>query len=324
MPDQNRARVILHIDPRFHDRYRNAAHLAIFPLIEDIITARGGEVLVQARPPAALSFDQRWGDGDLHVYQDGPARGVGWLNTALAYLTGYWHLDPRGVLAESSAATMPFDLSSVDLGQAREFAASLHARFVQARVSRYRQAEHTADLPKGCIAVFLQGQAPAARGHQYFGTRAMLRATVAAAAGRAVLVKPHPLRKDHGREIIAELRALGHDLIETHAHVHDLLASCAVSVSMNSAAAIEGFLHEKPAILCGKSDFHSQAEVVRRPEHMAEALARATDTPRDYAPWLQWYFGQFCIDITAEDAPARILARFAQSGFDGARLGLSS
>ena len=322
-PTPARAKVILHIDPRYHARYRKAGHLAIFPLIEDVITGAGGHVLIAPRPPMTLPRELRWGDGDLHIVQGGMARGVGYLNAGLAYLTGYWHLDAQGVLADSSAPSRSFDPAKIDTPAAKAFMADLQERFVAPRASRYRQSKERAeDLPHGCIAVFLQGPGVATRKQTYVGQKDMLRAVIAGAQGRQVVVKAHPLRREHGAALMADLRAEGLQFAEANPNVHDLLAACAVTVSINSAAAIEGFLHGKPAILFGRSDFAGQVETVRMAQDFPAALQSALTLPRDYAPWLAWYFTQICIDITAPDAAARILAAFDEAGFDAARLGL--
>jgi hypothetical protein len=323
LPPTAPAKVILHIDPRYHDRYHKAAHLAIFPLIEDIITRAGGQVIIEPRPPLTLPRDMRWGDGDLHIVQGGMARGVGYLNAGLAYLTGYWHLDAQGVLADSSALGHTFDPAQMDANAASAFLTDLRARFVAPRASRYRQAKDRADdLPQGCIAVFLQGPGVATRQQTYLGQKDMLRAVVQGAQGRQVMVKAHPLRREHGAALMADLRAEGLAFTEAHPNVHDLLAVCAVTVSINSAVAIEGFLHGKPAILFGRSDFAGQVETVRRAQDFPAALNSALTLPRDYAPWLHWYFTQVCIDITKCDASARILAVFDEAGFDTVSLGL--
>ncbi|MDZ7905372.1 MAG: hypothetical protein U5N55_06100 [Cypionkella sp.] len=314
------ARVIFHIETKFLTRYRQAAHLAIYPVIEDIIRARGGEILVVERGPRDLPPEARWGDGDLHIVQGGLSRGVGYLNTGVAYLTGYWHLDAQGVLADSSALMHPFDLAQVDRLAATAFARDLAQRFCTPRKSRYRQARKVQPLPKGCIAVFLQGPAPAARGQQYVSQANFVRAAIAAANGRAVVVKAHPLRRELGGALMERLRAEGLSFIEAEPNVHDLLAACAVTISINSAAAIEGFLHGKPAILCGRSDFGSQAEVLRDAADMPAALHSALTSTRDYAPWLHWYFNSFCLDLGAPNIEARILDIFDQAGFGADRL----
>jgi hypothetical protein len=323
LPPTSPAKVILHIDPRYHDRYRKAGHLAIFPLIEDIMTRAGGQVIIAPRPPLTLPRDLRWGDGDLHIVQGGAAQGVGYLNAGLAYLTGYWHLDAQGVLADSSALGRSFDPANVDAIAAKAFMADLQARFVAARASRYTQSKDRADdLPQGCIAVFLQGPGVATRKQTYLGQKDMLRTVVQGAQGRQVVVKAHPLRREHGAALMADLRGEGLKFTEANPNVHDLLAACAVTVSINSAAAIEGFLHGKPAILFGRSDFAGQVETVRRAQDFPAALHSALNQPRNYAPWLQWYFTQICIDITAPDPATRILTAFAEAGFDAVRLGL--
>ncbi len=316
------SRVVLHIDSRYHDKYRRAKHLAIFPAIEDAIRARGGTVVIAPMTPRDLPPEMRWGDGDLHIVQGGMARGVGYLNTGIAYLTGYWHMDAQGVLADSTALFRGFDPSKVDMAAARAFQRQLIERFVTARKSRYKQSLETQEMPQGCIAVFLQDPAPGTRGHQYMGQRAMLRAVIAGAGGRAVVVKPHPLRMGHGNNLIADIRAEGLDFIGASPNVHDLLHACAVTVSINSAASVEGFLHGKPAIQFGRSDFADQVEVVQKAGQFETALQSALSTPRDYTPWLYWYFNEFCLVLDAEDFEARLMETFADAGFDPQRLRL--
>ncbi|MDZ4311770.1 MAG: hypothetical protein U1A24_14590 [Cypionkella sp.] len=137
-----------------------------------------------------------------------------------------------------------------------------------------------------------------------------------------MLVKPHPLKPELGAEIIAAVQAKGFAPITTDANVHDILAACVATVSINSATAMEGFLHGKPAVLFGRSDFHALVETVRQPGEFSAALAQALADPPDYAKALHWYFGQHCLDIAADSFDARLLAIFAEAGFDAARLGL--
>lgn len=316
------SKVIFHIEAAYHDRMHKAAHLAIFPLIAEMVTRRGGTVLVQPRPAMPLAADLRWGDGDLHIVQGGFAKGAGWLNTGLAYLTGFWHLDMQGVLADSQLGNLAFDPAQVDGAAAQTFCRDLVARFVVPRRARYKQARAHSDLPTGCIAVFLQGRSTRARDQEYMSDRNMLRAVIAGADGRIVVVKPHPLRHERGSAMLENMRAEGLLFTQTNANVHDILAACCASVSINSAAAIEGFLHGKPAILFGRCDFSGVVETVRQAGDFPAALSRALDQPRDYAPWLYWYFNTGCIGLDAPNAPARIWDIFADAGFDAARLGL--
>jgi hypothetical protein len=316
------ARVVLHLPEQYHDSFRTKKHLALFPRIEAAVLARGGVVAIEGRPPALFSGKVLPGDGDLHIVENGRAIGAGWLNATLAYLEGYWHLDPAGVLAESSIRDRVFDPATVDQAAARACFDGLRRRFALARRSRYGQARAVAEVPQDCIAVFLQGPAPQRRHHAYASYTAMLRAVAMGAEGRPVVVKAHPLKPEMGAAQIAEVRAQGFDLIETAANVHDILARAAVTVSVNSAAALEGFLHGKPAILFGQADFQQFCETVLHPDDFPAALAAALTTPRDYPAALYWYFGLQCLHLDAPDFEAQLMARLAAAGFDADRLGL--
>lgn len=316
------ARVVLHLPEQYHDTFRAKKHLALYPRIEAAVLARGGVVAVEGRPPALFSGKVLPADGDLHIVENGRAIGAGWLNATLAYLEGYWHLDPAGVLAESSNRDKLFDPAQVDGAVAQRYFDSLQQRFAAARRSRYGQAREVAEVPEGCIAVFLQGPAPQRRKHAYASYTAMLRAVAMGADGRPVVVKAHPLKPEMGAAQIAEVRAMGFDLIETGANVHDILARAAVTVSVNSAAALEGFLHATPAILFGQADFQQFCETVLHPDDFPAALAAALTTPPDYARAIYWYFGQHCLHLDAPDFEAQLWSRFAAMGFDAGRLGL--
>ncbi len=318
------ARVILHLEPRYHDRYRKAQRLVMFKYIDDIITARGGKVELRAPIHGRLPPDLSKGDGDLHIVESGNSRGTGWLNSNLAYLTGFWHLNPLGITsAKDAAARGPLlpDLPA-NTQEADRFFAQLQRHFKDGRRARHTQPDPRSDLPQGAIAVFLQGPAPQRYGQHYYLETEIIEAAARGAGGRPVLVKPHPLFEDQGRALVAEAQAAGLHIHLAEAHVHDLLAAADVTVSINSAAAIEGFLHGKPAIICGAADYAPLAETLLDPDDFASAFQRARATPRDYAGWLHWYLTQFAIQIDAPSAERQILRRFAQAGFDADRLGL--
>lgn len=311
------ARIILHLPERLHQTYQSRDDM-LYKRIEDHLGPRGAQIVLQTRPPK----DARMADGDLHIVDNGRVNAPGYLNACTAYLKGFWHLDPQGVLAESGIAALPYDPDLVDKPAADAFAARIRARFAGARQSRYRQPRAREALPEGAIAVFLQGPSPQNLGHAHCTVAEMLAAVAMGAQGRTVLVKPHPLKPDLGRAQIAAACARGHALVATDANVHDILACAAVTVSINSAVALEGFQHGKPAILFGKSDFHHFVETVRAPEAFPAALRAALARRDDHARALYWYFGQHCLWLDAPDFEARLLAIFARAGFDAPRLGL--
>jgi hypothetical protein len=315
-----KARVVLHIPEMYHAKYDRVPHLALYPLVRDVVQGLGGEIVLSDQPSVLYRNNTLAGDGDLHIVEGGRVQGEGYLNAALAYLKGYWHLDPVGVLGESSILARSFDPATVS--DAPAFFEALRQRFVVPRLSRYGQPTRLIAVPDGCIAVFLQGPAPFHRKLAYMSSAEMVRCVAKGAAGRPVVVKPHPLKRDEGLAIIEAAQDEGYDIRATEANVHDILAACAVTVSVNSAASIEGFLHGKPGILVGKSDFAQFMYTVRTAETFDEMLEAALSERIDYAAAITWYFQHQCLWIDGPDFPQRLLALFAAVGFDADRLGL--
>ena len=316
------ARVILHLPDHALQDFRTKPIYGIHAAIDRLITARGGQVLVAPRGDELYGRDALPGDGDLHIVENGRAQGPGYLNAAVAYLEGFFHLDPEGVLADASTRALAYDPAAVDNRAAQAFFGRLKDRFAARRHSRYRQNKAAVEVPEGCIAVFLQGPRPERQGQAHMSSADMLRVVAGGAGGRRIVVKPHPLKPELGAAQIAEARAAGADLIRIDANVHDILAAAAVTVSINSATGFEGFLHGTPAIIFGRSDFHQCVETVRQPADFARALDRALTRKRNYAKAMFWYFGQHGFWLDDPDLDARLLAEFDRQGFSEARLGL--
>ena len=314
------ARIILHIPEMYHARYDRVPHLALYPLVRDVVLGLGGQIALGTQPPELYRNLTQPGDGDLHIVEGGRVQGEGWLNAALAYLRGYWHLDPVGVLGESSILLRSFDPTG--LGDTAAFLEDMRNRFVVPRLSRYGQPTRVMPVPKGAIAVFLQGPAPFHRKLAYMSNAQMLHSVLEGAGRRMVVVKPHPLARAQGMAVFEAAQKPGYRMIATDANVHDILAACAVTVSVNSAASMEGLLHGKPGILFGQSDFAQFMHTVRKPEEFASVLAQALRAPVDFAQAIAWYFGRQCLQLDAPDVTARLLNVFADAGFDRARLGL--
>jgi hypothetical protein len=304
--------VVFHLPEKHHDRWRKAPHLALYARIAEVLAHHGRSPLIAPRSEGQTRPHKAPADGRLHIVEGGAAHGPGWFNAALAYLTGYWHLDPEGVLADSSARHAAFVAPPAD--EARAFADALRARFVAPKLSRYHQPRAVEALPAGAIAVFLQGPAPHRRKQAHLTDLEILTLVARAAQGRPVLVKAHPLKPEPGRRAIAAARAHGCTLTETGANVHDVLEACAVTVSINSAAALEGMLHGKPAVLCGRADFAPLAETVMRPDDMEAALGAALTRPRDHDAGLTWYFRSHTLEIESGGFETRLTEHLAARG----------
>lgn len=310
------AKLVLHLPDHERALLEAGKMSSLYPRLKRMVERRGGTVEIAPRfPPVAP-------DGNLHVVDNARKAHPDVLIAALAYLDGCWHLDPKGVLADSSISGRVFDPTKIDAAAAERYVADLRARFSEPRNSRYHQKKAEEEIDPEGIVIFLQGPPPYRRGHAYMGRDAMIRTVMQHAGDRPVYIKPHPIRKEEGVKVIKALQAEGLRPIKTNANVHDLLRQAAVTISANSAASLEGFLHGTPTILFARADFDAAAEVVRRPEEFPAALERALTRPRDYTKFLTWYFSQ-CLWLDDPNFEARVLARFAEIGFDAERLGLT-
>lgn len=317
------AEVILHLANTDLAAYRAKPGRALYPMVHDLLQARGASVRIVARRNAQMTGKSLKPDGNLHIVETGWCYGAGWMSAATAYLEGFWHLGEEGVLANSPARHDSFDPDLCDAEAAKDFVGVLRSRFSNARHSRYRQHRLAEEaVPEGAIAVFLQGPTIYRREQAFVSAAQMLRIVAEHAGGRPVVVKSHPLTPEFGDAAIAKVRAKGFDLIETKANVHDILQHAVVSVSVNSAVAFEGFLHNVPAILFGRSDFHSLTETVLEPVDYPAALTRALTRPWDFARMLHWYFDRHTLWAEGPAFETRLLNLFARAGFDADRLGI--
>jgi len=297
--------------------YRHLAPLLQSEGIDLTVRRRDGDIRVGTR---AVS-DDRFDDGRLHIIDDRSLRVPHVLNAGVAYFWTFWHLDASGVKAFSSIGAEDFRPECMPKRRAEAFFANMQARYLAKRRSKYDQPDAVEDLPKGGVAVFFQGNFPMKSGASQLSDWQMLDQVLDGVGDCPVLVKPHPLAnsaQDVAR--LERLAARDHRLVVTRANVHDLLRASTHSVSINSTVALEGFLHCKPAILFGQSDFHHFVSTVSPDLSFAEARAREAERVEGYAQYLAWYFLKNCLSLNSGKLDAEILERFARAGFSKARL----
>ncbi|MEL7212695.1 MAG: hypothetical protein AAGK92_08540 [Pseudomonadota bacterium] len=274
--------------------------------------------------PLSRQPHKRKGNRNKLIFlHNGAAEEPNVLNTALAYLDPYWHVDPDGVLGLSSAGKVPFVHDDVNKQDAAGFFRAQRRNFVRERLSRYGQAREKVVIPEGCIAVFMQGDTHLTRRTMLPGSERMIRSVVEGAGGRPVVVKHHPL-KTNPEDVaeVAALRAEGADIHEVEANVHDILEACVATVSISSATCFEGFLHRRPAIFFGKSDLIGFAQAAHDGPSFAAALEDGLTGNRSYMRFIYWYLTTHCISLHSETFIQQVLARAAAIGFDADRLGL--
>lgn len=244
------------------------------------------------------------------------------LSLGVAYLPGFFYVDPQGVNFESSITARGFYPRKVPEEAAASFFATLRQRHVETRRSRHPQPEAAQDFGQGHLAIFLQDWSDPVERAQYMDSEAMVRCVVEGAGGRPVVVKPHP--RYQGRETRAILRYLRGrpGVTVTTGNVHDILKGAAACISISSSLALEGMLHRVPAVLFGRSDLHHCATTVTRPEDWPAALESALATAWPFERYLLWFLRWQNVEASRPFLP-KVLDRMAAQGADFAALGIT-
>ena len=244
------------------------------------------------------------------------------LALGVAYLPGYFYVDPKGVNCESAITDRPFSPARVPEEAAATFFAQLQRQFVATRRSRQPQPEDRQDFGTGHLAVFLQDWSDPVERAQLMDSETMVRTAVEGAGGRPVVVKPHP--RYQGRETRAILKYLRGrpGVTVTEANVHDILAGAAATVSISSSLALEGMLHRVPALLFGRMDLRHCATTVATPSDWPGALDRALATDWPYERYLLWFLRWQNIDASRPFLP-KVLDRMEAQGANLADFGIT-
>ena len=291
--------------------------------LRDGLTALGVRVecLVHRRETVAQVIAA---DHGFHLIDHGGQPHARVLIIGSAYIAPWHYGDPRGIRAISTLGDLRFDPETVPEARAAAFHAELVRDLITRRRSRYFQPEERLEVPPGCIAVFLQTEAHRGVAETcYLRLRPMIKALLARDDPRPIVVKPHPRDTDLDTfDWLARKARKDRRLQIIPANIHDILAACAVVVTINSAVGIEAMVHGKPVVLCGHADFHHACMTVRRAEAMDAAIAAAETRDWPHARYLSWFYQDHCIDPRDPGLAQAVLGRMAATGYDLRRLGL--
>lgn len=262
------------------------------------------EVLERETLPERVAADDA-----IHVIHHGSFAHDRARNADVAYIYPFWNFDAQGIRAFSSIAQMPFPQGDIDPDVARPFFRRLRQRMVGQRTSRYAQPEAVTDIANVAAVVFLQSEGHRIVGETCYLDRWQMLDGVCEAIDGPVVVKPHP--RDHdprtAEGLAARLDRYPH-LRVSNGNIHDLIAASARVVTINSAVGVEAYLHRKPVVLCGQSDFHHVADVARSESDLAQILGRAP-RKRAYDKFVWWYFADQCLSSVDDDLADRVMAR---------------
>ena len=233
-----------------------------------------------------------------------------------SYLRGYWFFDQIGSRNNSLQRLAPFDAEAMPKRRAERFLAELAPQFIEQNRSKFEQMPRGAELIEpGCLAFFAQDfKAPKHHRH-YLSVPQMIEAAIAAKGARTLYIKPHP---NQSLEELAHLSSYHDPARGVHvvaASIHDLLAACDCALTLTSAVGFEAFLHRKPVVLGGQTDFWQNAITLTDAAQMPAAIAVATGRDWPHAAFLYWYLRLMCLEDDASQLP-RLLALLHQRGYN--------
>ena len=263
--------------------------------------------------------------GHLHVLmEDQPLYAANCVHAVPSYLRGYWYFDEVASRNNSSHRLRRFDPRPMAAAYADAFQAKLLAQFAGRNLSKFPQsARGEVAVKTGSIALFAQDFLPPRHHRHYMSVPDLIDATIAARGRRPLYIKPHP---NQTTDELARLQRY-HDpergVHLTHGSIHDLLAACDLVVTLTSAVGFEGFIHGKPLVLAGQSDFGQNAVTLTDPARMPDAIAAALAQNWPHAKFLVWFLKQNCLEDHPRALP-ELLARVQRKGYpfaDAARQG---
>ena len=251
----------------------------------------------------------------LHVFMDDrPVYAPNAVHSVPAYLHGFWYFDEIGSRNNSLQRLRPFDPRPMSGEWARAFHARLVARFVDANLTKFPQAERGAAVEPGCWAFFAQDFRPPRYHRHYMTVVQMIEAAIAAKGVRALYIKPHPNQTLQELDVLAGYHRPAAGVHVTQASIHDLLAAADCVLTLTSAVGFEAFLHRKPVVLGGQTDFWHNAVTLTDPAQLGAALAAATARDWPHEKFLVWFLRQNCLEDSAGSLP-QVLERLARKGF---------
>lgn len=316
-------KIVLHLTQDGLQHWRSATRFEFYRRLAEIANRSGVEITQTRALKTKGIVPTELEDGNLNIVHGGSVKGRGWLNASMAYLPGYWHVNPEGTLADSPARRSIFEPESVKPRAARRFYNQLQAQFSNERRSRYWQKTERTELPSGSIAIVLQGRHPYANRQSHMPMEEMIGEVLSISRSEPIVLKPHPLEIDFGMEAIKRLDRHRHRFVITDANIHDVLSAARVVVSVNSSATFEGFMHRKPSILFGRCDFPTLVNTVQKSGEFRSAHDRSMQTDWDYPKMLYWYFKNHTVAVRSRKLEKYLANQIRESGLDPEDFGIS-
>ncbi len=252
----------------------------------------------------------------LHIFMDDrPAYGPNIFHSVPSYLHGFWYFEEVGTRNNALMRLAKFDPRPMSVEYARDTHAQLVQKFVTANRTKFDQLPRGAEpVEPGCLAFFAQDFKPPRYHRHYLEVPQMIEAAIAAKGSRPLYIKPHPNQTLEEMDRLTGYHDPSAGVIVTQASIHDLLAAADCVLTVTSAVGFEAFLHKKPVVLAGQTDFWQNAVTLTDPAKLGEAMEAAMGRHWPHEKFLVWYLRHQCVEDLPGQVP-KILERVYRKGF---------
>ncbi len=272
----------------------------------------GVEVVPYSADGATLAALQ---GGHLHVFlEDRPLYAPNAFHAVPAYLRGFWYFDELGTRNNSSHRLRRFEERLVAEGYANKVHGKLADQFIGANASKFAQAARGSHpVSQGCLALFAQDFLPPRHHRHYLTVPQLIAAAIRDKGARALCIKPHPNNTPEERAQLQAFHNPDRGVFVTEASIHDLLAACDCVLTLTSAVGFEAFLHRKPVVLGGQTDFAQNAITLTDPTRLGAAIAAALARTWPHERFVTWFLRQNCVEDHPRALP-EVLRRIRAKG----------
>lgn len=248
------------------------------------------------------------------IMDDMPGYAHNTVFTVPSYLRGFWFFDEVGTRNNSTNRLVPFRPELIDPVAADNFFAKLRSRHVEVNRSRLEQPPTGQVLDKGALCLFTQGFADQYYHQHFMSAPEFIEAAIAAKGQRKLYIKPHPVQKPEELEVVQSYHDPANGVEVVNASIHDMIPIAHCVLTQTSAVGIEAFLHEKPVVLGGQTDFDQNAITLTNPARFAAAIDAAVSRDWPYRKFLYWFFQERLVEDKPSTLPL-VLDRLHRKGW---------
>jgi hypothetical protein len=239
-----------------------------------------------------------------HIFMDDmPGYALNTMFCVPSYFRGFWFFDEIGTRNNSTQRIEPFDPRLIAPEEAASFFGRLRRRLIETNRSRLPQPPKGQVLEKGALCLFVQGFTDQPYHRHYMSAPEFIEAAIAAKGARKLYIKAHPTQKADELAIVQSYHNPDAGVEVIDASIHDMLPIAHCVLTLTSAVGIEAFLHEKPVVLGGQTDFWQNAITLTEPEKLSAAIDAAVSRDWPHKAFLTWFFRDKLLEDSDKSLP---------------------